>query len=151
MGIEKLSIEDISRTNRYTLGDDVPVVVFRLLRIIGMNKILGDTAGTTLYILGKELGASLEVKSVEEFLDLVRDLKIGVAEIIESTDDRLVVFVKECITCSGLPDVGEMFCNFEGGIIAGALEKLLDRPTKAVQTKSGSSGFNGCEFEITLF
>lgn len=151
MGIEKLTLNDIDKPKRPTLGDSTPVVVFRLLRLLGMHKILGDSAGHTLYMAGKELGATLPVSSVEEFLKLVRDMKIGLPEIVDESEDRLVIFLKECITCSGLPDIGQMVCNFEGGIIAGAVEKITGRPARAVQTKSSAAGFDGCEFEVALF
>lgn len=151
MGIETLTMADISKTKRTTLGNDVPIQVFRMIRLIGLHKMLGESAGHTIYIAGKDLGGALEVDTVEEFLDLVRRLKIGIPKVTEAGADRVVVFVEECITCSGLPDVGEMVCHLEAGIIAGALEKIFKRPAKAVQTKSSSTGFNGCEFEVFLF
>src|SRR3989304_1449838 len=103
MGIEKLTINDISKTKRITLGDVVPIKIFRLLRLIGMHKILGESAGHTLYMVGKELGEGLDVSSIDGFLALLKDLKIGIPEVKESNDERMVIFVKECITCSGLP------------------------------------------------
>lgn len=151
MGIEKLTLDDIGKSKRVTLGNEVPVIVFRLLRLSGMHKILGDSAGHTLYMVGKELGADLNVNTVEEFLSLIKNLKIGIPTILESSEDRIVVFVEECITCSGLPNIGVMTCYFEAGIIAGALEKILKRPAKVIQTKSNAAGFNGCEFEVSLF
>jgi len=151
MGIEKLTLDDISKMKRPTLGSEVSVVIFRLLRLIGMYKILGESAGHTLYIVGKDIGADLPVNTVDEFLNLIKGLKIGIPKILESSEDRIVVFVEECITCSGLPNIGIMTCHLESGIIAGALEKILKRPARSVQTKSNASGFNGCEFEISLF
>lgn len=151
MGVEMLTIKDISRTDRVRLGDAVPVPLFRLIRLIGMHRILGESAGHTLYMVGKDLGKELEVGSTDEFLRLVQDLKIGIPSVTESAEDRVVIFVEECITCSGLPNIGEMACHFEAGLITGALERILKRPARGVQTKSSAMGFNGCEFEIRLF
>ncbi|HEC96781.1 MAG TPA: DUF2507 domain-containing protein [Nitrospirae bacterium] len=150
MSIKKLDIGDISKTKRPILGDEVPVEVFRLLRIIGMYSILGEGSGYTLYLAGKELGVELDIKTVEELATLLKKLKIGILMVVESSDNKIVVRVDECITCAGLPDIGKMICHFEGGIIAGALEKILKRPTKAIQTKSHTSGFDHCEFHIHL-
>ncbi len=150
MGEGKLDFEDISKTKRPTLGSEVPVAVFRLLRVIGMYSILGEGSGYTLYLAGKELGAKFDVGSVDDLARLFEDLRIGLLCILESSEEKIVVRVDECITCAGLPDIGRMFCHFEGGIIAGALERILRRPTKAVQTKSHTSGFDYCEFHVHL-
>ncbi|VAX30073.1 hypothetical protein MNBD_NITROSPIRAE02-1274 [hydrothermal vent metagenome] len=150
MDIKKVRLEDISKTKRPTLGDEVPVEVFRLLRIIGMYSILGEGSGYTLYLAGKELGIELDVNTTDELATLLKKLKIGILTFIESSDNKVVVRLDECITCSGLPDIGKMICHFEGGIIAGALERVLKRPAKGVQTKSHTSGFDHCEFQIHL-
>lgn len=146
----EITIEDIGKTKRPTLGDEVPVEVFRLLRIIGMYSILGEGSGYTLYLAGKELGVEFDVTTIEEFAVLLKKLKIGIMMVVESSDDKIVVRVDECITCAGLPDIGKMICHFEGGIIAGAMERILKRPTKGVQTRSHTSGFDHCEFHIHL-
>lgn len=151
MGIENLGIEELGKTRRKTLGDEVPVLLFRLLRLIAMHRLLGESAGHTLYMMGKDLGKGLPADSVEGLLDLLKALKVGIGSVTESSDERVVIFVDECITCSGLPDIGEIFCHLEGGIIAGALENILGRPARAVQTKSNSAGFRGCQFEVSLF
>ncbi|MDI6744204.1 MAG: hypothetical protein QMD07_02390 [Thermodesulfovibrionales bacterium] len=78
-------------------------------------------------------------------------MKIGIPSILKSTDEKIVVRVDECVTCAGLPNIGEMVCHFEGGIIAGSLEKILKRPTRAVQTKSHAAGFEHCEFDVLLY
>ncbi len=147
---DKVRLEDIRKTDRPTLGDDVPVEVFRLLRVIGMYSILGEGSGYTLYLAGKELGEGLGLDSMEELAKLFRRLKIGVLRVLDALEDKMTVRVDECITCSGLPYTGKMICHFEGGIIAGAVQKILDRPTKAVQTKSHTAGFDHCEFLVYL-
>ncbi|NOZ25468.1 MAG: DUF2507 domain-containing protein [Nitrospirae bacterium] len=147
---DKIRLEDISNTDRPTLGDEVPVEVFRLLRVIGMYSILGEGSGYTLYLAGKELGEELGVNTFEELSALFGRLKIGILKVLETSGDKITVRVDECITCSGLPYTGKMICHFESGIIAGAIGKVLKRPTKAVQTKSHTSGFDHCEFLVYL-
>lgn len=151
MSTVKLNLEDLSKQKRTALGAEIPVTVFRLLRLTGMQKILGESSGPTLYMVGKEIGGVFDVNTVEEFSKLVQDLKIGIPKILESSDDKIVIRVDECVTCSGLPNIGEMVCHFEGGIIAGALEKILKRPTKAIETKCNAAGFDYCEFTVQLF
>ncbi len=146
----EITIEDIGKTKRPILGDEVPVELFRLLRITGMYSILGEGSGYTLYLAGKELGVEFNVTTIEELAVLLKKLKIGIMMVVESSDDKIVVRVDECITCAGLPDIGKMICHFEGGIIAGAMERILKRPTKGVQTRSHTSGFDHCEFHIHL-
>ena len=40
--MKEYSIQDVMGTARPTLGDDVPLVLFRILRIVGMRNLLGE-------------------------------------------------------------------------------------------------------------
>jgi len=42
---------------------------------------------------------------------------------------EMVLDVYECISCSGLPVVGEPVCYFEAGIISSLMEKLYGKNT----------------------
>lgn len=144
-------VDDIKSIVRPQLGEEVPLILFRILRIIGMRSILGETSGATLYMMGKKVGSMLPVRTIEEFSDTIRQLKIGIAEPVLVDEDHITVKLFECITCAGFTYTGEMFCDMESGIIAGLLENVYGKKARSTQTKSWSAGFNYCEFEVFLY
>ena len=144
-------VDDIKNVLRPTLGDDVPILLFRILRIIGMRSILGETSGSTLYQMGKRVGSMLPVSTMEQFSDTIRELKIGIPQVESVDEDHITVRLYECITCAGFSYTGEMFCDMENGIIAGLLENVHGKKAKSTQTKSWSVGYKYCEFEVFLY
>jgi uncharacterized protein len=149
--MKEYTVEEVSRIVRPALGEDIPLVLYRILRIIGMRGILGDSSGPALYMVGKEIGRQIGARDLAEFERRIKELKVGLPEIEGVDDDNLIVKLYECITCAGFPNTGEMFCDMESGIIAGLLEKVYNRRAKSTQTKSWSAGFSHCEFEVMLF
>jgi predicted hydrocarbon binding protein len=144
-------VDDVKNVVRPQLGEEVPLVLFRILRIIGMRSILGETSGATLYMMGKKVGNMLQARTMEEFSETIRQLKIGIPEVATGDEDHITVKLFECLTCAGFPNTGEMFCDMESGIIAGLLENVHGKKAKSTQTKSWSAGFNYCEFEVFLY
>jgi len=149
--VKEYSIDEVKRTARPTLGDNVPLVLFRILRIVGMRSLLGETSGPTLYAMGKSVGNMMGVRTMEGFEKTIRELKIGIPEVALLEEDHVVVKLYECITCAGFPVTGEMFCDMESGIIAGLLEKVHGKRAKSTQTKSWSAGYDHCEFDVFLY
>ncbi|HVN96972.1 MAG TPA: V4R domain-containing protein [Syntrophorhabdaceae bacterium] len=149
--MKEYSIDDIKTILRPKLGQDVPLLLFRILRIIGMRQILGETSGATLYMVGKQVGNLIGAKDLEDFRAKIMELKVGIPEVQIVDEDHLTVKLYECITCAGFAYTGEMFCDMESGIIAGLIETIYEKKAKSRQTKSWSVGFNYCEFEIFLY
>ena len=149
--MKEYSIEEVSHIVRPQLGEDIPLTLYRILRVIGMRKILGETSGATLYMMGKQVGNMVGAKDLAEFEKKIMELKIGIPEIVVADEDHVIVKLYECITCAGFIYTGEMFCDMESGIIAGLLEGVFQKKAKSTQTKSWSVGFNFCEFEIILY
>jgi predicted hydrocarbon binding protein len=149
--MKQYSLEEIKSVARPKLGEDVPLTLFRILRIIGMRSLLGESSGQTLYAMGKSVGTMLEATTIEEFKATVEALRIGIPEVETIDGDNLIVRLYECITCAGFSYSGEMFCDMESGIIAGLLEKIYRKKAKSTQTKSWSSGYTYCEFQVFLY
>jgi uncharacterized protein len=149
--VKEYSYDDIKGVIRPTLGDTVPLTLFRILRIIGMRNLLGESAGPTLYMMGKSVGNMLAPKTMGEFESTIRELKIGIPRIEQATEDRLTVNLHECITCAGFSYTGEMFCDMESGIIAGLLEKVFNKKARSTQTKSWSVGYDYCQFDVAMY
>jgi predicted hydrocarbon binding protein len=149
--MKEYSIEEIKNIERPTLGEEVPLVLFRVLRIIGIRNILGESSGAILYMMGKHVGNMLGANDMKDCEDKIRELKVGIPEIEIIDEDNIVVKLFECITCAGFTYTGEMFCDMESGIIAGLLERVFKKRAKSTQTKSWSVGYNHCEFEVLLY
>ena len=149
--MKEYSMEDIKTIVRPRLGEEVPLVLFRILRIIGIRQILGESSGATLYMVGKQVGAMVGAEDLEDFRLKIQELKVGIPETEMNDEDHLTVKLYECITCAGFTYTGEMFCDMESGIIAGLLETIYKKKAKSTQTKSWSMGYNYCEFEVFLY
>ena len=147
----QVTFADISKPNRPTLGNLMPIVVYRLIRSVAMEEVLGETAGPALYAAGKSAAASLSITSLEDFAKLITDLKIGIPKVLAQTERKLTIQVDECATCSGMPNIGRPFCHFEGGLIAGAVEKITGKKAEATETKCWGLGDGTCVFEVMLF
>ncbi len=146
-----VTAENALRIDRATLGNDAPLALFRLVRLVALEEILGRGAPATAYIAGRRLGHALGLPNLEAFLQLCKDLKIGRIEVPKMDSDGLYVDVFECVTCSGLQPVGRKLCSFEGGLIAGVVESTLGRKAKASEiTCIGGLGHRSCGFSVVL-
>ena len=149
--MKEYSVEEIKTIVRPELGEDVPLLLFRILRIIGIRQILGESSGATLYMMGKRVGNMIGAKDLSDFHSKIKELRVGIPEVDIVDEDHLIVKLYECITCAGFTYTGEMFCDMESGIIAGILETIYKKKAKSTQTKSWSVGYNYCEFEVFLY
>ena len=149
--MKEYTVDDLKNIVRPRLGEDIPLTLYRILRIIGMRNILGESSGPALYMVGKQIGNMIGARDLEDFKEKIRALKVGIAEVDVVDEDNLVVRLYECITCAGFGYTGEMFCDMESGIVAGLLEKVYGKRARSTQTKSWSAGFSHCEFDVMLF
>jgi predicted hydrocarbon binding protein len=148
---QNVDVANALKVVRPTLGDEAGVALYRLLRLVALEDIIGRGAAGTAYIAGKKLGASLGLTKLEDFLALCSALKVGVIKVPVLTANRIRVDVYECVTCSGLAPVGRVLCHFEGGLIAGAVGTILKRKTRAVETTCiGGLGHAACGFDLEL-
>jgi predicted hydrocarbon binding protein len=146
-----LDVENALRVVRPSLGPDSGVALYRLLRLVALEEIIGRGAAGTAYVAGKKLGNSLGLSKLEDFLQLCASLKIGIIKVPVLTDQRIHVDVFECVTCSGLKAVGRVLCHFEGGLIAGAVQSILKKNTRAIETTCiGGLGDDTCGFDLTF-
>jgi predicted hydrocarbon binding protein len=134
---------------RPTLGNDAGVGLYRLLRLVALEDIIGRGAAGTAYVAGKKLGVSLGLTAVDQLLELCASLKVGVIKVPVVTPNRVRVEVFECVTCSGLTPVGRSLCHFEGGLVAGSLQTIFKQKVRAVETTCiGGFGDDNCGFDL---
>ncbi|MFD1903786.1 4-vinyl reductase [Paenibacillus rhizoplanae] len=112
--MQQYTFEDMRQMNRTTLGNMVPLELFRTIRLIGMNQGLPLGGKGTTVTIGRKIGESLPVHSVEELLQIFEELKIGIPRIVHSDERRINIAVDDCF-CKGLPSLEDerMVCDLE--------------------------------------
>ena len=149
--LHKLDVSNALKIARPTLGNDAGIALYRLLRLVALEDIIGRGAAGTAYVAGKKLGHALALPKLEDFLALCAALKIGIIKVPVMTANRIHVDVFECVTCSGMDTVGRPLCHFEGGLIAGVVESILKKKTRAHEVQCiGGLGDDACGFELEL-
>jgi len=154
-------IDEVAKTNRPVLGNDIPILIFRVFRHFSagyVEEVMGRGAGVVFQNggreLGKEAGAMLYKPDATEYLtavcQFVRDSKIGLLYPREVSDKLLVVDLDECITCAGMANVGKRICQFEVGFVAGIAEVLIKKKPKAYETKCNANGEGTCQVTVEL-
>jgi predicted hydrocarbon binding protein len=147
----RVDVANAMRVVRPTLGDEAGLVLYRLLRLVALEDIIGRGAAGTAYVAGKKLGNSLGLTSLDAFLELCLTLKIGLIKVPVLTSTRIQVDVYECVTCAGMETVGRTLCSFEGGLIAGVVETVVKKKARAKEiTCIGGLGHDACGFEIDV-
>lgn len=146
-----IDVANVLKILRPTLGPDAGVGLYRLLRLVALEDIMGRGASGVAYVAGKKLGISLGLTNFDDFLGLCKTLKIGIIEVPVHTDTRIRVDVYECVTCSGMSIVGRPLCHFEGGLIAGVIESIVKKRTRALEvTCIGGLGDQACGYDLEL-
>ncbi|HEX8994349.1 MAG TPA: DUF2507 domain-containing protein [Candidatus Paceibacterota bacterium] len=147
-----LTVDDL-HPFRPTVGNQTPVVLWRLMRLIGLHEILeGETATVTFYV-GKHVGKKLPINSIDDLQKVFTELKLGVITMPVQTDSQIHVGIGECVTCAGItPPLGMPICQFEAGIVVGALERIFpDKKVTGEETKCiGGLGDPLCLVECSI-
>lgn len=164
-----ISFEDYLQYNedsRGNLGDEVPILVYRLLEYslkdelsrrfgrdeeIDIFRCAGRKAGE--YFAGNLLNLDQPLDLfVSELQKKMQELKIGVLRIEEVDEEsgRIVLTVSEDADCSGLPILGETVCNYDEGFIAGILSVYSNKYYKATEIDCWATGDRVCRFQVEI-
>lgn len=154
---------------RKVLGEMVPVQLFRALRLVGvmegMKEIAGRGANAIIYRGGRNLGLYIG-KSISDQLATPGDLNSYLTGVVNTCHNlgigllstvggsfesgKVYLQVDECVSCAGIPDVGEPVCHFEGGMIAGIVENFTNTQVRSKEIKCWGKGDEACVFEVLL-
>ncbi|WP_138416221.1 V4R domain-containing protein [Aquibacillus sediminis] len=144
------SFDNLKNIKREQLGEWVPMELYRAIRLIGMYEGLPMKGKGTTFTVGKKIGEKFPINTVEEALALFEDMKIGVPTLLSKSDETMRIQVDDCF-CKGVESKQkEKVCDLEGAILAGAMEKVLDKKVHAKETKCHVSGDVHCEYEVTF-
>ena len=150
MNEHAFSFDDMKKIKRSRLGSTVPLELFRAVRLIGMYQGLPLNGKGTTSVVGKTMGESLPVKSIDELLKAVQDLKIGIPSIVSQHEKGMRIAMDDCF-CEGLPEQnGKFVCDLEGAILAGALSKILGKSVQFREVKCNVNGDTRCEYDLTF-
>ncbi|MDO5406728.1 MAG: 4-vinyl reductase [Eubacteriales bacterium] len=153
------------KEGREDLGEDVPVVVYRLMEYT-MNHVLAAEYGKEQadelfrkagYLAGSELAEHmLDLNAdfdafVAQLQKLLKDLKIGILRVekLEDGGGKIILTVAQDLDCSGLEPSNEVVCNYDEGFIAGILEKYTKTEYLVREVDCWSSGARVCRFRCT--
>lgn len=149
--MELFSFEDMKKIDRKDLGGTIPLELFRSVRLIGMYQGLPMRGKNTTIAVGRKIGQSLPVQTVEEALAIFKELKIGIPTIMEQKDNEYQIKIDDCF-CKGLPThPGNMTCDLEGAMLEGALMKILDKNVTVQEVKCNVNGDEHCEYKVRVF
>ena len=148
--MEGFTFGDMKLIDRKELGDQVPLELFRTIRLIGMYQGLPMGGKGTTVTVGRKIGGSLPVQSLEELLAAFQDLKIGIPSIVERSEHLIRIKVDDCF-CKGLPVLEEkMVCDLEGAIMEGAMTRITGSRVAVREVKCNVHGDEHCEYEMRL-
>jgi predicted hydrocarbon binding protein len=157
-------MQALTNVSRPELGNTIPVSVFRVFRQFSAHygeDILGEKGVRSVFTyagreLGMDIGQQLYTEDLSEYLTRVKkyvfDSSIGILTLAEdlSTDDKMVLQLGECVTCAGMPNIGQKICFFEVGLVAGIVETFTKKEVFAYETKCNANGDDCCEVTVEL-
>ena len=154
------------KTGRENLGDEMPVIVYRLMQYTLMD-VLSKEFGIeeaneffrkSGFLAGKEFAKNvLDLKlGFDEFIahlqETLKAFKIGVLrmEFSDAETGELVLTIGEDLDCSGLPVTNENVCVYDEGFIAGILKAYTGKNYTVSEIDCWASGARVCRFRGTV-
>lgn len=101
------------------------------------------------YHTAKNIGSRLNVTDYNSLSAKIMELGIGEIVITDMTDEKIILRLFDCFTCSNMKHLGKPICFFEAGILAGAVSNIRKQNMDANEVKCNALGDDFCEFEVT--
>jgi predicted hydrocarbon binding protein len=153
-------------TGRPNLGQEVPVLAYRLLqytiRDVLATEFDGPMAAALFVKAGRRAGEEFCRHVLDTTLDFtrfiaqlqqtLRDLKIGILR-IEKADLKtleMTLTIAEDLDCSGLPPSGETVCQYDEGFIAGILHTYTGKEFRVKEVDCWATGDRVCRFAVNV-
>lgn len=164
-----IKFEDYLQFNegsRGNLGEDLPVIVYRLLEYSLKDELIERFGKETQIDIFRQAGRKAGEYFAKKLLDMnqpldqfvsqlqakMQEMKIGVLRIedVDEASGRIILTVAEDADCSGLPILGETVCNYDEGFIAGILSLYSGKPYTAVEVDCWATGDRVCRFHANI-
>ncbi|MBC2581118.1 sigma 54-interacting transcriptional regulator [Clostridium sp. DJ247] len=101
------------------------------------------------YNTAKNIGSKLNITDYDILSEKITELGIGQIRITYISDEKILIRLYKCFTCSNMEYIGKPVCYFEAGILAGAISTITNQDMDAAEVKCNSLGNDFCEFEVT--
>ncbi|MDR2492660.1 MAG: 4-vinyl reductase [Coriobacteriales bacterium] len=150
------------REGRGDLGEDMPVLVYRLLQFTMLDvlsKEYGSERANDLfraagYLAGSEFTKAVLDLSVDfdtfvaSLQKALEDYKVGVLrmEAFDHETGSLMLTIGQDLDCSGLPITDETVCNYDEGFIAGILNAYTGKDYDVREIDCWANGDRVCRF-----
>ena len=150
------------KNGRGNLGEDMPVIVYRLMQYTIMDvlytKFGKEEGGSYIrdagYLAGTEFSKNVLDLNLgfDEFISHLREtlkaLKIGILRVEYSDVEtgEIVLTVSEDLDCSGLPMTSEAVCIYDEGFLAGILEMYTGKKYAFREVDCWATGDRVCRF-----
>ena len=154
------------KEGRGNLGEDMPVIVYRLLEYTMLHVLAeeyGEEKANDLFrragfLAGEQLAKNTMDLSVgfpefiEQLQKAMRELKIAVIRIESYNEEtgELFLTAAEDLDCSGLPATGEMVCQYDEGFISGLLYAYTGKKYNVREVDCWANGDRVCRFHGQL-
>lgn len=148
---------------RPNLGDEMPVVVYRLFELAMMDVLeehfgkeeADDLIREAGFLAGmsfakKFLNTDLELNDfISELQNKLSEFKIGILRIerVDMEKGEMTLSVYEDLDCSGLPVSDEQICVYDEGFIAAILEHYSGTKFRVREVDCWASGERVCRFQ----
>jgi len=153
------------KNGRGDLGEEMPVIVYRLMQFTLLDSLsseFGRTKANDLFraagylagtefannVLRLELDFDAFISHLQESMKL---LKVGILrmEFFNPDDGNIVLTVAEDLDCSGLPITNESVCVYDEGFISGILEAYTGKKYEVRETDCWATGDRVCRFKAS--
>jgi predicted hydrocarbon binding protein len=150
-GPPKLDVTRTLERARPALANGMGLSLYRLLRQVALEDVIGIGSSEVARLAGRKLGRSLGLRSVEDFISVCRSLRIGIIRMPVMTDVMIHVDIYECAACRNTERSGCALCPFEGGLVAGIVEGLVGHTTEVREVSCiGGCGDEACGFDLAI-
>lgn len=151
---------------RGNLGDELPVMVYRMLEYSMKDELIRRFGKETQIDIFRQAGKKAGEYFATKFLDMslpldqfvgalqqkLEELKIGVLRIEDVNEEtgKIILTVSEDADCSGLPVLGETVCNYDEGFISGILSLYSGKTYEAIEVDCWATGDRVCRFHAEI-
>ncbi|MCL1847439.1 MAG: 4-vinyl reductase [Coriobacteriia bacterium] len=150
------------KTGRGDLGEDMPVLVYRLMQFTMLDVMTKRFGVDKTNELFRDAGFLAGLEFAKAALDLTVDLDSFVANLQKALEDyrigilrmeafdpesgNLVLTVAQDLDCSGLPITNETVCTYDEGFIAGILKAYTGETYRVREIDCWANGDRVCRF-----
>lgn len=153
----------LGRTN---LGEDMPVMIYRMLQSTLRNVLIKDLGeeATAQYFrsAGKMAGIAFTqnilntnlspYEFIAELQTILRETKIGILKMerLDIETGHALMSISEDLSCSGMPILGQTICYYTEGFIAGIFYEYTKKDYEVKEIDCWSTGGRICRFEARM-